>query len=170
MMVQRTVVAATAPVEGKSPGDKATAVRRRRRELLLTMRAASSYRQWYDAAREVDVLEGTSAKRQQRRTGPPMTNRQRSGRWRAGKEQWKRDRTSPHYDYAMIEHQLTLLRGCSVEDDVFRSIRMLRAGLVRNLGGMGKSVLHTQCRVGTKQLIEDCARRFSVCAVAVRTC
>lgn len=32
---------------------------------------------------------------------------------------------------------------------------MLRATLLRNLGGIGRMELHTKCHVGTKRLIED---------------
>eukprot|EP00163_Fabomonas_tropica_P031672 TRINITY_DN7615_c0_g1_i4.p1 TRINITY_DN7615_c0_g1~~TRINITY_DN7615_c0_g1_i4.p1 ORF type:complete len:546 (-),score=95.47 TRINITY_DN7615_c0_g1_i4:877-2514(-) len=55
----------------------------------------------------------------------------------------------------MIHARLQSLRAAYDQDDVDSLIFHLRSGLLRNLGGIGKTELYSHAHVGTKDLIED---------------
>lgn len=91
--------------------------------------AATTYEQWSDASRKLDELEG--------------------------KDKWKRDPLSPHYDYELIQDRLHQLRKAREKGDLSTMIFLLRTSISRNLGDTGKTELYTHCHIGTKKLIED---------------
>jgi len=90
---------------------------------------ADTYQEWKDIAEEIDHLQG--------------------------KTEWKENAVSSDYDYKLIEKRLSQMRHMRENDDIWSLVFLLRAGLSRNLGGIGNSRLFSQTKVGTKKLIED---------------
>eukprot|EP01124_Arcella_intermedia_P022508 TRINITY_DN3366_c0_g1_i2.p1 TRINITY_DN3366_c0_g1~~TRINITY_DN3366_c0_g1_i2.p1 ORF type:complete len:484 (-),score=77.40 TRINITY_DN3366_c0_g1_i2:158-1609(-) len=92
---------------------------------------AKSYEEWYRLALLLDQLEGN--------------------------ESWKDDPESNTYDFNLISSRCTCLKIARQEMETNRDllVRILRSGLLRNLGGIGQPELYTRVHVGTKKLIED---------------
>lgn len=99
-----------------------------RRHLLNTMASSTSYEQYATAALQLDKLEGNNA--------------------------WKMTFESNDYDCELIYNRLEDLRTARRSNDVGRMMYLLRAGLLRNLGGLGNKKLFTYTHIGTKALIE----------------
>lgn len=59
------------------------------------------------------------------------------------------------YDYKLIKSRLNNVKTVAQQDDISSMMFLIRAGLIRNLGGIGKTELYSMCHVGTKQLIEN---------------
>ncbi|EFA81484.1 hypothetical protein PPL_05472 [Heterostelium album PN500] len=93
------------------------------------MKNSDSYLEWSNWAKELDVLDG--------------------------KEEWRSVDESPYYDSKLIRFRLANLRLLSQKGDIHSLILALRAGLLRNLGGMGNVRLFQESRVGTKYVIEE---------------
>ena len=73
-----------------------------------------------------------------------------------GNDKWKSREASREYDYKLINARLQNLRAVSESEGISSMMFLLRAGLIRNLGGIGKSCLyHQHCHIGTKELIES---------------
>ncbi|CAG8771943.1 7972_t:CDS:10, partial [Gigaspora margarita] len=90
---------------------------------------ARNYDEWVEKAREMDAL---------------LDN-----------EKWKLDPASPYYDYNLIQSRLAHLKQIREKKDILTMIYTLRAGLLRNLGGLSDPRLFSQSYLGTKKLIED---------------
>ena len=72
-----------------------------------------------------------------------------------GNDKWKLREASREYDYKLIKARLQNLRTVSESEGISSMMFLLRAGLIRNLGGIGKSCLYAKhCHIGTKELIE----------------
>ncbi|CAG8620843.1 10083_t:CDS:10, partial [Paraglomus occultum] len=93
---------------------------------------ATTYQEWENKARELDVMLGNDV--------------------------WKANPRSPYYDYKLIEHRLSLLREDRKKQDVMAVIYLLRCGLLRNLGGLNDVRLFQRSYLGTKNLIEEYTR------------
>ncbi|KAI9219552.1 acyl transferase/acyl hydrolase/lysophospholipase [Blastocladiella britannica] len=93
------------------------------------MAAATSYEQWSAAAEALDVL--------------------------TGKDAWKRDPKSDHYDWHLVQDRLAAMAEARTAGDLHRLILLLRTSLSRNLGNIGNPMLHGECNIGTKTLIDD---------------
>ncbi|KAF9571910.1 hypothetical protein EC968_010563 [Mortierella alpina] len=91
--------------------------------------AATNYEQWAEAAVVLDRLQG--------------------------KDKWKNDPRSPHYDYEMLEERLSQLASARESGDLGMMIFLLRTSLSRNLGNVGRPQLYAETIIGTKRLIED---------------
>lgn len=73
-----------------------------------------------------------------------------------GNDKWKMREISREYDYKLIKARLINLKAVSESEGISSMMFLLRAGLIRNLGGIGKSSLYQQhCHIGTKVLIEE---------------
>lgn len=73
-----------------------------------------------------------------------------------GNDKWKLKEISREYDYKLIKSRLNNLKIISESEGISSIMFLLRAGLIRNLGGIGKSCLYQQhCHIGTKSLIEE---------------
>ena len=72
-----------------------------------------------------------------------------------GNNKWKDTEVTRIFDYKLIKARLQNLRAVSESEGIGSMMFLLRAGLIRNLGGIGKSNLyHENCHIGTKSLIE----------------
>ncbi|KAG9061633.1 hypothetical protein KI688_007214 [Linnemannia hyalina] len=91
--------------------------------------AATNYEQWAEAAAILDRLEG--------------------------KDKWKNDPRSPHYDYEMLQERLSQLSAARESGDLGLMIYLLRTSLSRNLGNVGRPQLYANTNIGTKRLIEQ---------------
>ncbi|KAF9910969.1 hypothetical protein EC991_005144 [Linnemannia zychae] len=91
--------------------------------------AATNYEQWSEAAIILDRLQG--------------------------KDKWKNDPRSPHYDYEMLQERLSQLKTARASGDLGEMIYLLRTSLSRNLGNVGRPQLYANTIIGTKRLIED---------------
>jgi len=74
--------------------------------------AATNYEQWAEAAKVLDQLQG--------------------------KDKWKDDPRSPHYDYELLQERLSQLAAARESGDVGLMIFLLRTSLSRNLGNVGR--------------------------------
>ena len=72
-----------------------------------------------------------------------------------GNNIWKENEISDEYDYKLIRSRLNNLKSISETEGISSIMFLLRAGLIRNLGGIGKSCLYQHCHIGTKSLIES---------------
>ncbi|KAF9380529.1 hypothetical protein CPB97_008280 [Podila verticillata] len=91
--------------------------------------AATNYEQWSEAAVILDRLQG--------------------------KDKWKNDPRSTHYDYELLQERLSQLASARESGDLGLMIFLLRTSLSRNLGNVGRAQLYENTIVGTKRLIED---------------
>ncbi|KAG0060512.1 hypothetical protein BGZ89_012207 [Linnemannia elongata] len=91
--------------------------------------AATNYEQWAEAAAVLDRLQG--------------------------KDKWKNDPRSPHYDYEMLQERLSQLSAARESGDLGLMIYLLRTSLSRNLGNVGRPQLYANTIIGTKRLIEE---------------
>ncbi len=73
----------------------------------------------------------------------------------SGAEEWKRTEKSTKYDYANIRSRLSALRDLRARQDYIGLLFALNEGIHGNQGGMGKTGLYEQAKVGTKHLIEE---------------
>ncbi|KAG0002669.1 hypothetical protein BGZ80_009364 [Entomortierella chlamydospora] len=93
------------------------------------LEAATNYEQWSEAAVVLDRLQG--------------------------KDKWKNDPKSPHYDYEMLQERLSQLATARASGDLGQMIFLLRTSLSRNIGNVGQRKLYAETIIGTKRLIED---------------
>ncbi|KAF9579636.1 hypothetical protein BGW38_004031 [Lunasporangiospora selenospora] len=93
------------------------------------LEAATNYDQWAGAATALDRLQG--------------------------KDTWKNDPVSPHYDYELLQERLAQLLKVRKTNDLASKIFLLRTSLSRNLGNVGRPQLYAHTIIGTKRLIED---------------
>ncbi|KAF9898982.1 hypothetical protein BX616_003392 [Lobosporangium transversale] len=93
------------------------------------LKAATNYEQWAEAAAILDQLQG--------------------------KDKWKNDPRSPHYDYELLQERLSQLVSARESGDLGQMTFLLRTSLSRNLGNVGRPELYAESIIGTKRLIED---------------
>jgi NTE family protein len=99
------------------------------RKLYKTLENANNYHAWYQAALELDQLEGMYI--------------------------WKTDPDSTHYQHGLIRERLYNLRNWRKTNNWAQLIFSLREGLHRNLGNLSNPELYKHAHVGTKLLIDD---------------
>lgn len=68
---------------------------------------------------------------------------------------WKDNLVSSKYDYRLIHERLKDLREARLNDDTHRVMSLLRAGMLRNFGGISNKGLFNKSFCGTKSLIEE---------------
>lgn len=71
-----------------------------------------------------------------------------------GNNKWKERESTEEYDFKLIKSRLQNLKVVSESEEISSMMFLLRAGLIRNLGGIGKSCLYGHSHIGTKLLIE----------------
>ena len=101
----------------------------RSRDLREQLRNATNYASWAQAAQALDQRSGRTA--------------------------WKERDVSALYDYATLRTRLDQLRELRAAGDTRGLVFAIEEGIHGNLGGMGKPVLYSKARFGTKQLITD---------------
>jgi hypothetical protein len=99
------------------------------RKTEKAMFEASNYGEWYDAALELDRLEG--------------------------RDLWRLEKESERYDYRLLASRVSILRKLRRQKDYDRLMFRLREELHGNLGNMANPTLYQQARSGTKKLIND---------------
>lgn len=123
------------------PGSRQQALRRK-------MHEASTYQEWAQLAKELDVV--------------------------VGNEKWKTDKRSPFFDHVLIDQKTKLFANLMESNDADGLIWHLRKGLLRvrqmlvlflpyvilltrsqRQGGVGHSDLFSQTHVGTKYVVEE---------------
>ena len=97
------------------------------REIKVALQRASSYEAWRLAALAHDDKSGAAA--------------------------WKRQDRSSRYGYPGIRRRLDLLRRLRAEDDPHELLYYLNEGIHGNMDGIGKPVMYTVAKFGTKDLI-----------------
>ncbi|KAK9722016.1 Lipase 5, variant 2 [Basidiobolus ranarum] len=90
---------------------------------------ATSYEQWASAATILDQF--------------------------TGKEKWKNEVASPHYDYELVQTKLEQLKRARKSGDLSMIIFLLRTSLSRSIGDIGKPMLYGYTHIGTKKLIDN---------------
>lgn len=93
------------------------------------LRNAQNYNEWREAARQLDII--------------------------LGNDQWRQDPVSNDYDFKLIAARLRHLRHAREMEDVPTMVYRLRAGLLRNLGGLSETSVFRRSLLGTKHLIEE---------------
>ncbi len=99
------------------------------RNARKSLRQASSYAQWREAAQTYDEL--------------------------AGHQRWKAMDQSTQYDYRAIRTRVERLRELMASGDHHALLFDLNEGIHGNMGGMGHQELYHRARFGTKQLIVE---------------
>ena len=102
---------------------------RKLKQLQQEINNAENYEHWYEAALAFDKESGL--------------------------EEWKQRQTSEYYDHHLIRSRLNKLksmRKCNENVELFYT---LNEGIHGNLGGMGRSILYTYSKCGTKKLIVE---------------
>ena len=94
-----------------------------------TLAKASTYRQWADAARDLDS--------------------------RSGKSRWRETDVSEHFDFRSIRRRLERLIELRAAGDSKGLLYTLNEGIHGNMDGMANDHLWREARFGTKQLIHD---------------
>ena len=72
----------------------------------------------------------------------------------SGAEEWKHKDPSRDYDYRLIRKRVQRIKLAQSNNDIFGLMSILHEGLHGNLGNIANPVLRSQCKIGTKTLIE----------------
>lgn len=97
------------------------------REAHKTLKTATDYATWRQAAETLDTLDGN--------------------------DDWKAQDDSADYDWRLIRAKLQRLRSFRQQGQTQKMVHLLRQGLHGNLGNIGNPMLYDVARVGTKRLI-----------------
>lgn len=109
--------------------------------LEAALKNASTYEEWVEIARELDVYEGL--------------------------DEWRLQDESIDYDHELIRRRFNELRSLRFGGDVEKLVFALHAGLHGNLGNMANPFLYQHARVGTKKLIEDYLEEVEACLIYI---
>ena len=90
---------------------------------------ATDYDQWFEAASELDRMEG--------------------------RDLWRLEKESEDYDYGLLASRVTILRKLRRHKQYDQLMFRLREELHGNLGNMANPALYLEARCGTKKLIND---------------
>jgi hypothetical protein len=104
---------------------------RRKREVWQAMRqlrSATSYEQWLAAARQLDALEGG--------------------------DEWRAERTSDEFDWALVEETTSSLKRARKAGDTAALAFVLRTVMHRGYGGIDRASLYSHAHTGTKHTID----------------
>lgn len=74
---------------------------------------------------------------------------------------WKDNLISSKYDYRLIQERLQDLRAARLSGDFPKLLSLLRAGMIRNFGGISNKRLYNRTYIGTKILIEEYNKEIS---------
>ena len=73
----------------------------------------------------------------------------------SGAEEWKQKDPCRDYDYRLIRKRVQRMQLAQSQEDTIGLMSILHEGLHGNLGNIASPVLRTQCKIGTKHLIEQ---------------
>lgn len=76
---------------------------------------------------------------------------------------WKDNLISNKYDYRLIQERLHDLRNARNSNNVATLLSLLRAGILRNFGGISNKNLYNRTYIGTKSLIEQYNKEITNC-------
>ncbi|ODQ48450.1 hypothetical protein PICMEDRAFT_14023 [Pichia membranifaciens NRRL Y-2026] len=76
---------------------------------------------------------------------------------------WKDNLISSKYDYRLIQERMQDLQDARESGNVARLLSLLRAGMLRNFGGISNKRLYNRTYIGTKLLIEEYNKEVSTC-------
>ncbi|KAL4438417.1 hypothetical protein ABPG74_009456 [Tetrahymena malaccensis] len=76
---------------------------------------------------------------------------------------WKKDPTSPSYNFEYIQHLRDQLKQDRLNKNVLKIIHTLRSHAFRNIGNILDPLLYKECFNGTKDLIEDFQNEIDLC-------
>ena len=79
----------------------------------------------------------------------------------SGASRWKTVDQTRLYDFASIRIRIDKLRALRANHDDHGLLFALNEGVHGNMGGMGKPILYTKAKIGTKKLIEDYVQEIS---------
>lgn len=99
------------------------------RKLERQLEGANDYESWYNIAVRYDQESGA--------------------------EKWKTEEHSGLFDSVEVRNRRDILRGLLDEDNRSELLYVLNEGIHGNMGRMGRPVLYSQAKIGTKKLIED---------------
>lgn len=88
----------------------------------------------------------------------------------SGNALWKDNLVSRRYDYALIRDRVRLVREVRESGDLQRLLSLLRAGVLRNFGGISNAALYEKTFTGTKVLIEEYNYEMCACVRYVDAC
>ncbi len=115
----------------KSPGKQSRHLKR----IEKSMEQAESYDEWKALALEHDLLSGA--------------------------QDWKEADPTGLYDYNNIRTRLEKLQSLKAAKNDRGLLFALNEGIHGNMGGMGKPVLHSRSKIGTKELINQYVQEIS---------
>ena len=75
--------------------------------------------------------------------------------FQSGAEGWKEELRCNLYDYNEVKSRYDILKRCMEGERHREALYALNEGVHGNMGGMGRPVLYTRAKYGTKKLIED---------------
>ncbi|KAL2271135.1 hypothetical protein VTJ83DRAFT_506 [Remersonia thermophila] len=99
-----------------------------------TLREATTYGEWAEAARQLDLLFGL--------------------------DMWRHNPMSRDYDYRLINDRVRLIKEARQQGDIYRLFNLLRACMLRNLGNITSSKLFNCSFSGTKHLIDEYVQQY----------
>lgn len=76
---------------------------------------------------------------------------------------WKENLVSGKYDYRLIQERLHDLQSARLTNDTPKVLSLLRAGMLRNFGGISSKRLYNRTYTGTKILIEQYNHELTNC-------
>lgn len=76
---------------------------------------------------------------------------------------WKDNLVSGKYDYRLIQERLHDLQNSRTDNNLPKLLSLLRAGMLRNFGGISNKRLYNRTYIGTKRLIEQYNKEISNC-------
>ena len=76
---------------------------------------------------------------------------------------WKDNLISSKYDYRLLQERMQDLQDARASGNVARLLSLLRAGMLRNFGGISNKRLYNRTYIGTKLLIEEYNKEVSTC-------
>jgi len=98
-------------------------------ELRQCVHTATTFQEWYSAARVLDSLSGA--------------------------ESWRENDASEHYDFLDIRTRYEQLRALLDDENHEELLYVLNEGIHGNMSGMGRPILYDQAMTGTKCLIDE---------------
>ncbi|EGR33468.1 patatin-like phospholipase family protein, putative [Ichthyophthirius multifiliis] len=108
-----------------------------RLKLIKKMNKAITYEEWFNYSKQLDNLQGTIL--------------------------WKKDPTSPYYNYEYIQHLRDELKLALKNKDSAKIIHNLRSHPYRNIGNILNPTLYQTSYIGTKNLIEEYQQILDQC-------
>lgn len=107
------------------------------RRLKIALNKASTLTEYETIAKELDILLNNDV--------------------------WKDNLITNQYDYRLIQDRLHHLKSARLSNDIVKMLSLLRAGMLRNFGGISNKSLYNRTYMGTKSLIEQYVNEVLLC-------